>query len=370
MFRPVRPARVVPLAAGLLVVALLSACSRTAPEPEPVRSVRTLQVGSDTAGGVKEFAAEVRARTESRLGFRVGGKLTQRPADLGETVRAGQVLATLDATDLEQARQAAVAALAAAQSNHEALSAEYRRFEELRAQGFISAWELERRGNALKAAKAQLDQARAQAQVQSNQAGYAQLTAPAAGVVTAVEAEPGAVVAAGAPVLRLALEGPRDVVFSVPEDMVQAMRSRVGQPDALKVRFWGSDAVVAATLRELAASADPSTRTFLAKADVGRAPVQLGQTATVLMDLPRQSGVVKLPVTAIVRQQDRAAVWVVDRASMTVKQVPVVVAGADGNEVVVAAGLQAGMDVVTAGVHVLSPGQKVKFFNPTPVASR
>ena len=92
MFRPVRPARVVPLAAGLLVVALLSACSRTAPEPEPVRSVRTLQVGSDTAGGVKEFAAEVRARTESRLGFRVGGKLTQRPADLGETVRAGQVL--------------------------------------------------------------------------------------------------------------------------------------------------------------------------------------------------------------------------------------------------------------------------------------
>ena len=134
--------------------------------------------------------------------------------------------------------------------------------------------------------------------------------------------------------------------------------------DALHVRLWGGAGVLKATLRELAASADPMTRTFQAKADLGGASVQLGQTATVLIDMPRVEGVVKLPLSAITRQQDKTAVWVVDRSTMRVRHVPVVVAGADGNDVVVSSGLTPGLDVVTAGVHVLNPGQKVTFFNP------
>jgi RND family efflux transporter MFP subunit len=132
----------------------------------------------------------------------------------------------------------------------------------------------------------------------------------------------------------------------------------------LAVRIWGRDRTVPATLRELAAAADPTTRTFLAKADLGGAEVQLGQTATVLVTLPRQQGVARLPLAAVMQQQGQTAVWVVDPASMTVRAQAVTVAGADGNDVVVTSGLSPGQQVVTAGVHALSPAQKVRFFEP------
>jgi RND family efflux transporter MFP subunit len=341
-------------------VATLGACSRPEPAPEPVRSVRTLTLGADVAGGAHEFAAEVRARTESRLGFRVAGKLVSRDADVGQRVKAGQVLAQIDATDLKLGQEAAQAAVRAAQSNHELATAEFRRHTDLRLQGFISSVELERRETAMLSQKAQLDQARAQAGVQGNQAGYATLTATAAGVVTAVEAEVGAVLGAGTTVLRLAHDGPRDAVFAVPEDGVVAVRALLGRLGALQVRPWASAISVPATVREVAAAADPATRTFLVKADVSGAALQLGQTATVVIDLPRREGVIKLPLAAVTQQQGQTAVWLLDRASMTVKVQPIVVAGADGNAVLVASGLSLGQTVVTAGVHVLTPGQKVR----------
>lgn len=364
-------------AAALVLAATLAACSRPAPAPEPVRAVRTLTVSSDSAGGVHEYAAEVRARTESRLGFRVGGKMVARPAEVGQRVRAGQLLAQLDATDLKLGQEAAQAASRAAQTQYELAAAEFKRYQELRAQGFISGLELERREATLKAQKAQLDQALAQARVQGNQAGYAALLATAAGVVTATEAEVGTVLAAGTPVLRLAHDGARDAVFAVPEDGAAAMRALQGRPGALKVRAWGSTALLPATVREVAAAADATTRTFLVKADVGSAALQLGQTVSVLAELPRTVGITRLPLSAVMQQQGRTAVWLLDTASMTVKVQPVTVAGADGNTVVVSAGLQPGQQVVTAGVHVLTPGQKVKRFEPAgsaasaaPAASR
>lgn len=362
--RSLRPARwhMPPLAALALAFAL-AACSRPEPAPEPVRAVRTLTVSSDSAGGTHEFAAEVRARTESRLGFRVGGKMTSRAAELGQHVKAGQVLAQLDATDLKLSQDAAAAATRAAQTNYELAAAEFKRYKELRDQGFISSIELDRREATLKAQKAQLEQALAQASVQGNQAGYAALTATAAGVITAVEADPGTVLAAGTPVVRLAHDGPRDVVFSVPEDGVAAFRTMAGKPGALKVRPWGSTTPLPATVREVAAAADATTRTFLVKADIGSAPLQLGQTVTVLVDLPKREGITRLPLTAVMQQQGQTAVWLVDKASMTVKVQPIAVAGADGNVVVVSSGLAPGQTVVTAGVHVLTPGQKVKLYD-------
>ncbi|MEW6704545.1 MAG: efflux RND transporter periplasmic adaptor subunit [Pseudomonadota bacterium] len=352
------------LAAAVAVAAasLLAACSKPAPAPEPIRAVRTVTISPESAGGAHEFAAEVKARTESRLSFRVGGKLVRRAVDLGATVKAGQVLAQLDPQDLQLGQQAARAALTSAQAQYDQSAADFKRFKDLRDQGFISAAELERRETALKAAQAQLDQARAQAGVQSNQAAYATLVADAAGVITGVEAEPGAVVGAGTPVLRLAHDGPRDVVFSVPEDQVAAVRALAGVTGGLKAKLWGDGSTLPATVREVAAAADPVTRTFLVKADIGRAPVRLGQTAAVHMDLPKTVGVTKLPLAAVMEVQGKTAVWLVDKASMTVRPQPIQVAGAEGNAVLVSAGLTAGQTVVTAGVHVLTPGQKVKLY--------
>lgn len=340
----------------------LAACSKPAPAPEPVRAVRTQTVAAGSAAGVREYAAEVRARTESRLGFRVAGKMVERTAEPGQQVRAGQVLARLDATDLRLGQDAALAASRAAQTGYELAAAEFRRYQELRAQGFISGLELERREAALKAQQAQRDQALAQAGVQGNLAGYAALTAPVAGVITGVDAEVGAVLAVGAGVLRLAHDGPRDAVFAVPEDQLAGMRARLGKPGALKVRPWGGGALLPATVREVAAAADPATRTYLVRADLGRAAVQLGQTVTVLDELPRTEGVVRLPLAAVMQHQGQTAVWVVDPARMSVQVQPVVVAGTDGDTLVVAAGLSPGQVVVTAGVHLLTPGQPVKYY--------
>jgi membrane fusion protein, multidrug efflux system len=353
---------------SLALLATLAACSKPAPAPEPVRAVKTVTVSADVAGGTHEYAAEARARTESRLGFRVGGKMVSRNAEVGQRVKGGQVLAQLDAADLRLGQDAAAAALRSAQVNHQLAQADFKRYKELRDQNFISTAELERRDTTLQAATAQLDQARAQAGVQGNQAAYAALVATAAGVVTGVDAEVGTVLAAGAPVLRLAHDGPRDVVFAVPEDAVAGIRRMQGQTGALKVRPWGLTTLLPATVREVAAAADPATRTFLVKADVAGAVLQLGQTVTALIELPRQSGIHKLPLTAVMRQQGQSAVWVLDRDSMTVKVQPIGVAGADGNSVVVASGLTAGQTVVTAGVHTLTPGQKVKLYD-TPVAA-
>jgi len=351
----------------LLGAVLIAACSKHEPVPEPIRAVRTMTVASSSTAGTYEYAAEVRARTESRLGFRVGGKIVRRAVNLGDSVKPGQLLAQLDSQDLKLGQDAARAALVAAQANFDQTGADYKRFNELRDQGFISSAELERRHTALKAAQAQLDQARAQSSVQGNQAAYAALVADVAGAVTGVEAEPGMVVAAGAPVIRLALDGPRDVVFSVPEDKVNALKALAMKSGNLKVRAWGADAEpIAISIREIAASADPVTRTFLVKADLGSHPaakaMRLGQTATVIAESEKVDGVTKLPLSALREDRGHASVWVVDPASMTVKSQPVQVAGAEGNEAVVTAGLAQGAIVVTAGVHVLSPGQKVKFF--------
>jgi multidrug efflux system membrane fusion protein len=350
----------------LAATALLAACSKNEPAPEPIRAVRTVTVSNDSAGGVQEYAAEVRARTESRLGFRVGGKIVRREVDAGTVVKAGQMLAQLDPQDLRLGQDAARAALVAAQANYDQTLADYKRYKDLRDKEFISSAELERRDTALKAASAQLDQAKAQASVQGNQAAYANLVADASGVITGVDAEPGMVVAAGTPVLRLAHDGPRDIVFSVPEDKVSLIKAIAAQPGRLKVRLWGTNAeAMPATVREIAAAADPVTRTFAVKADIGSDAsknVRLGQTATMMVEMPKTIGISKLPLSALKEEQGRTIVWVVDKTSMTVKPQPVQVAGADGNDAVIAGGINAGQMVVTAGVHVLTPGQKVKLY--------
>jgi membrane fusion protein, multidrug efflux system len=359
-----RPALRKPVTCLALTLALvLAGCSKPAPAPEPVRAVRTLVVKPTVVGSGQEFAAEVRARTETRLSFRVPGRLTQRPTDVGQVVRAGQLLAQIDAADLRLGEDAARAGVSAALANVELGTAELKRYQDLRQQGFISALELERREAALTAQRAQLAQHQAQLAAQGNQASYATLSAPASGVVTAVEAEVGAVLAAGSPVLRLALDGPRDAVFAVPEDAVSAMRRLKGVKGAVRVTAWGRGEAFAATVREVAAAADPATRTFLVKAELAAADLQLGQTLTVRIEQAAREGVVRLPLAAVMHQQGLSTVWLLDPASMTVRVQPVVVGAADGDHLVVTQGLVAGQRVVTAGVHTLTPGQKVRLYS-------
>lgn len=344
---------------------LLSACSNKEALPEPVRSVKLLMVGEGQIQSQLEYSGDVRARVESRLGFRVAGKIIKREVELGQHVKAGQVLARLDARDYQLSAEAARAQVASATTQRDLAAADIKRFGALRAQNFISAAEMERREASLKAAQATLDQAKAQLSSQSNQENYTQLVADADGVITSVNAEPGQVVAVGAQVMGIAQDGARDAVFSVPEDKRVAIH--IGQ--SVRITPWADEQPpLEGKVREVAASADPATRTYQVKVALqGQAALPLGATIRAQpqgMNAVGQAAI-KLPTTAL--RQDGGggqgtAVWVFDAASSTVKLQPVQVATADGNEAVIASGLTPGMQVVVAGVHVLTPGQKVTVY--------
>ncbi|BEU97022.1 efflux RND transporter periplasmic adaptor subunit [Acidovorax sp. DW039] len=343
------------------VAALLVACSRPEPAPEPVRSVKLMTVGVSPLEAQVEYAGEVRARIESRLGFRVAGKIIKRQAELGQRVKAGDVLAQLDPKDYQLATEAARAQVAAAATQRDLAAADFKRYAALKDQNFISGAELERRDTTLKAAQATLDQARAQLASQGNQAEYTRLVADASGVITGIDAEPGQVVSAGTPVVRIAQDGARDVVFVVPEDKVGLMA--VGQE--VMVRGWSGGDSIAGKVREVAASADASTRTFQVKVAIDRAESPaLGATVYVTPKALSHAGTpaIKLPTSALRQEGQATAVWVYDPASSTVKSQVIQIATADGNEAVVASGLAPGMQVVSTGVHVLSPGQKVTVY--------
>ncbi len=355
-----------PILALVSVAALVAGCSRTAPPEEPVRSVKVMTVGLGAFESGLEYAGEVRARVESRLGFRVAGKITKRSVEVGQRVKAGQLLAQLDPKDYQLAADAGRAQVVAATTQRDLAAADLTRYKALKDQNFISGAELERREATLKAAQATLDQAQAQLAGQGNQTGYTQLVADVSGVVTAVEAEVGQVVAAGTPVVRIAQDGPRDVVFAVPEDKL----ARVPAGSAVTVRSWSGGPTLSGTVREVAASADPVTRTFPVKVTLSGkdAPESLPLGATVYVVpqaiAPLAGGVIKLPTSALRQEGKGTAVWVLDPATLTVRSQAVQIATADGNEAVIAAGLQPGQLVVSAGVHVLSPGQKVTIFKP------
>jgi membrane fusion protein, multidrug efflux system len=360
--RSFRAASTVLLSLGIAATLGLAACSKQEAAPEPVRSVKVMTIGVDTFKSTHEFAGEVRPRVESRLGFRVAGKIVKRQAELGQRVKAGQVLAQLDPRDYQLAADAARAQMAAASTNRDLAAADFKRYAALKDQNFISGAELERRETTLKAAQAQLDQAQAQLASQGNQAGYTSLVADVSGVVTAIEAEPGQVVTAGTTVVRIAQDGPRDVVFSVPEDKVVAIKPG----SDVSVRVWSDNTNVTGKVREVAASADPVTRTYPIKVSLDAAATPpLGATVYVAPQALSMAGapVIKLPTSALRKEGQGTAVWVLDKATMTVKSQPVQIATADGNDAVIAGGLMPGMLVVSAGVHVLSPGQKVAIYH-------
>ena len=346
----------------IMGLAILVGCSKAPPEPVPLRAVKVLTVGESGTSFDLEFSGEVRARVESSLGFRVGGKLIARQVELGQRVKAGQLLAQIDPQDYRATADAAAAQLIAAQSNRDVAAADLKRYQSLYEQGFISAAELERRQASDKAAQAQWRQAQAQNTVQGNQSHYTHLYADGAGVITSIDASAGQVVAAGQPVVRLALDGPRDVVFAVSEDKLASLKpgTNVG------VRQWTDGKNFEAKVRDVSASADAITRTFLVKAALPKDvdPV-LGSTMTVSLhaaklvgDQPR----IKLPTHALRMQAGATAVWLLDPTTMTVKSQSIQVNAADGNDAVVEAGLKNGDQVVISGVHVLTEGQKVSLF--------
>lgn len=351
----------------LLAVAL-SACQRSAPAPDERRPVRAVVVAAHSTPALAEFAGEVKPRVETRAGFQVAGRITQRMVDVGQTVKTGQPLATLDAQDYRLAADAANAALTAAQVDRDQQRADYKRFEELQARGFISQADLDRRRAALDAAEAKHRQADASAHVSGNQTGYAVLRAPHDAVVVGIDAEPGQVVTAGQSVVRLARtgamgsDGEKEVLIGIPEQQLVLLKATRD----VQVRLWAGGAPLAGKVREISPVADAATRTFPARITLIDPPpeVALGMTATVAFTLPAgQSAAVTVPLQALQAEAGRTHVWLYDAASQSVQRRAVRIDNVAGNDVVIGHGLRAGDVVVTAGVHQLRDGQPVKLLS-------
>jgi len=335
----------------------LAACSKPAPPVEDIRPVRVIQLVADAGAERSQFAGDVRPRYESQLGFRVGGKIIERKVDVGATVKRGTVLMRLDPQDIRLAETQARATLRAADTERELAAVDYQRHVNLRSQNFVSQAVLDAKQSALKAAQANVDAARAGLRGQSNQADYTTLVADVDGVVTAIDAEVGQVVQAGTPVVRVARTAEKEVVIGIPENKVNGLR----QSADVVVRLWAdAEQTIPGKIREIAPMADAATRTYTVKVALpARADARLGMSATVeLATGAATTGGLRVPLSALVNNKGASSVWIVDNGA--VKLVPVQVAGQVDNDVLVTGAVRAGQNVVTAGVNLLKPGQKVR----------
>lgn len=336
------------LIALLLIPLLLAACGNNAADvaPEPVRPALVQKVAPASGSLLNVFSGEIRARHETELAFRIAGKITAREVEVGTAVKPGTVLARLDTVDvgLQVNQTEAQRALA---------EAEVKRYRDLRAKNFISQSALDARETTFRAAEAQSGLAR-------NQSAYAVLRADHAGVVTAVNAEPGQVVAAGQTVVRLARPEEPEVVINVPENRLKEFRAA----KKIVVALWSAPGKrYQGRVRELAPVADAATRTFTARVSVldADADVQLGMTANVMLDNAAGQEVFALPLSALTRIDGKPAVWVFDPVAQTVSPRAVTVSNYGSEDHVgIVGGLKAGEMVVTAGVHKLLAGQKVR----------
>lgn len=349
-----------PLSRLLLLSALglLAACGKPVAVSEDVRPVRVIAVQASANRAVAEFSGEVRPRIETRAGFQVGGRIIKRMVEIGQTVKSGQPLAAIDPQDYRLNEQSAQAALAAAAVDRNQQRADYKRFEDLQAKGFISAADLERRKATLDGAEARYLQTEASARASANQSEYAVLRAPHDAVVIAIDAEVGQVVAAGQSIVRLAGNNEKEVAISIPEQQLQLLRAA----REVQVRLWSGGDPIKGTLRELSPVADSATRTFPAKIALVNPPasVALGMTATVIFEVPGAGSDLVLPTQTLWLEGGKTHVWIFDPASSTVRRTVVEVGNVAGNDVLVRQGVKAGDLVVSAGVHQLKDGQKVK----------
>jgi RND family efflux transporter MFP subunit len=350
-------------ALGLLAIPLAACTEGRSAEPaaraEERRAVVVETVRFNPRTADRTLVGQIRPRVESDLGFRVAGKVAERLVAPGDAVRAGQVLVRLDPTDLRLAREQAEAELRAATVSLEQAVSQERRAQELRRNGWTTDATVEQRLAATAEARARLDRGRRALDLSVNQLAYAELKADADGVVTATLAEPGQVVGAGAPVVRIARAGEREAVVAVPEALVE--RVRRGRAE---VSLWSdAGARLPASLRELSPSADPATRTFQARFAVDAPDLAIGMTATVTLSEPSAENVARLPVSALFSQGQGASLFVVGEDGELALR-PVTVAGYDGRDVLIASGVNEGDRVVSLGVQKLDVAQRVRIVQP------
>lgn len=350
---------VVRAAFALIVMAGVAGCGdEPPPAQEPVRPVRVVSVEMGAGGELVSITGQVQAEEEVSLAFRVGGRMIERSVNVGDAVEAGQVIARLEREPAENQLRQARAAVESARGQLNKTRADFGRQQSLIESGFTTRVRYDQARQAMVAAQAQLDDARARLSIAEDNLGYTELIVDAGGSVTARGAEPGEVVGAGQMIVRVARERGRDAVFDVPERILRAASAY----EPIDVVLASDPSVHAlGRVREVSPQADPVTRTFKVRAGLDDPPeaMRLGSTIIGSVTLDATQGMI-VPPSALTQAEGKPAVWVVDPGAMTVSLRPVEVGQFALDSVAIASGLKEGELVVTAGVQVLRPGQKVR----------
>lgn len=357
-------------AAVTTACALLAACSGPPAPVAVVKPVFVTTVTQSSSALTRSFTSVVRARVETDVSFRAGGKIVERLIEVGDTVKAGQALARLDAADYQLAARAAADQVRAASVDAQQAASDEARFRRLLADGAVGAADHERQKARADAAAARLDQARRQLELARNREGYATLTAPYAGVVTGLRFERGQVVAEGQPVLSLARDGEREIVADLPEEWVGRARTLT----ATATPWQDAKSPLPLALREISPLASAQGRTFrvrYAAAPQSRtqvAALPLGSTVQLHLSAAAVGpAATVLPVTALVKAGQSAGVWSLDAQGSGLVWTPVQVVAIDDAAVHVT-GLAAGSRVVSVGAQKLDAGMTVRAVERAPEA--
>ncbi len=356
---------------SLAAASLLTAgCSEPPAPAAVVKPVFVTTVAPTASTQTRNFTSVVRARVESDVAFRTGGKVVERLVEIGDSVKAGQVLARLDPADYQLAVKAASDQVQAATVDAQQAASDEARFRRLLADGSVGAADHERQKARADAAAARLDQARRQLELARNREGYAALVAPYAGVVTAIRFERGQVVPEGQPVVSLAREGDNEVVVDLPEDWVGRARSLT----ATAAPWTDPKARLRLVLRELSPQASAQGRTYRARyaaASESRAQVSalpLGSTVQLTLSAPQAGpATVSLPVSALVKGSGPEGVWALNAKGSGLVFTPVEVV-AIGDATVHVTGLTTGSRVVSVGAQKLDAGTTVRAIERAPEA--
>jgi membrane fusion protein, multidrug efflux system len=329
-----------------------------------IRPVRTVTVELREGGEAVSLTGEIQPRYQADLGFRVNGKILERPVDVGTQVKKDDLLARLDPQQYRQDLEVAKSEIAVAEAEvARSQNQEYRQRELLK-NGYTTQVQYDQALKTFKTAQAQLDAARARQIQASENLGYTELKADNDGVITAIGADPGQVVSAGQMVVRLAQPGEREAVFNIAEG---AFKKRPTDPTVTVHLISNPEIETAGKVRYVSPQADPATRTYTVRVSLPDAPPQMRLGANVVGTVTLDQGqTVSIPGSALFQKDGKPAVWLVEK-DKTVQLKPIAVQRYQGDSVVVGDGLAQGDVVVTAGVQKLLPGQKVAVMDASTV---
>ena len=364
-----RSIRLLTLALGaagtLILLSVLTACHKEEKAAsQAIRPVRTVTVELQEGGEKVSLTGEIQPRYQADLGFRVNGKILERPVDVGTQVKKGDLLARLDPQQYRQDFEVAKAEVAAAEAEVTRSEAQEYRQRELLKNGNTTRVQYDQALKTFKTAQAQLDSAQAKQIQASENLGYTELKADNDGVITAIGADAGQVVGAGQMVVRLAQLGEREGVFNIGEG---AFKTRPKDPTVTVHLVSNPEIETAGKVRYVSPQADPATRTYTVRVSLPDAPPQMRLGANVVGTVTLDQGqTVSIPGSALFQKDGKPAVWLVEK-DKTVQLKPITVQRYQGDSVVVGDGLAQGDVVVTAGVQKLLPGQKVALMDASTV---